>query len=57
LEPGVSAYSDLAAGRDGTIYCLYERDGVNGSMWDPRYVTLARFSLDWLTGAKDRLGK
>lgn len=50
LEPGVSAYSDLAVGADGTIYCLYERDGVNGSMWDTRFVTLASFTLDWLTG-------
>jgi sialidase-1 len=57
LEPGVSAYSDLAAGRDGTIHCLYECDGVNGSMWDTRYVTLASFSLAWLTDGKDRLGK
>lgn len=49
LEPGVSAYSDLAVGTDGMIYCCYERDGVNGSMWDTRYVTIARFSAEWLT--------
>ena len=57
LESGVSAYSDLAAGRDGAIYCLYECDGVNGSMWDTRHITLARFSLDWLTDGKDRGAK
>jgi hypothetical protein len=39
-----------------TYYCLYECDGVNGSMWDTRYVTLARFSLAWLSGGKDRIG-
>jgi len=52
LEPGVSAYSDLARSPDGAIYCLYERDGVNGSMWDTRYITFARCTLDWLTGGK-----
>ncbi len=57
LEPGVSAYSDLAAGPDGAIYCLYECDGVNGSMWDTRYVTFARFSLAWLTDGQDRGGR
>ena len=48
LEPGVSAYSDLAVGADGTVYCCYERDGVNDSMWDTRYITVARFNLAWL---------
>lgn len=48
LEPGVSAYSDLAQDAGGTIYCCFERGGVNGSMWDTRYVTFARFSRAWL---------
>ena len=30
LEPGISGYSDLAVGRDGMIYCLYERGGDDG---------------------------
>ena len=53
LEPGISAYSDLAIAGDGSILCLYERGGVNNVMWDTRYVTLARFNLEWLreTGA------
>ncbi len=48
LEPGISAYSDLAVGPNGAIYCLYERAGVNDVMWDTKFVTLARFNLQWL---------
>lgn len=48
LEPGVAAYSDLATDDAGNIYCCYERDGVNGSMWDIRYITVARFTREWL---------
>ncbi len=44
LEPGPSAYSDLAVMPDGTILCLYERKGV---------LTLAHFNLEWLTDGKD----
>jgi len=48
LETGVSAYSDLAVTRDGTILCFYERgSGSNACL------TLARFNLDWLTDGKD----
>ena len=54
LEAGRSAYSDLAVGPDGTIYCLYERTpdvdknpGAN--------LTLARFNLEWLTDGKDSI--
>jgi sialidase-1 len=54
LEAGRSAYSDLAVGPDGTIWCLYERtvevDGKPAST-----LTLARFNLEWLTGGKDSL--
>lgn len=59
LEAGPSAYSDLAVGPDGSIYCLYER----GRAADPgkrlstyAYLTLARFNLEWLTDGKDSLG-
>lgn len=47
LDPGFSAYSDLAVGRDGTIYCLYE-SGPGGKAYGA--LTLARFSLDWAKG-------
>ncbi|MDZ4287255.1 MAG: sialidase family protein [Prosthecobacter sp.] len=39
LEPGPSAYSDLAVLPDDTILCFYEQG---------RKITLARFNLDWL---------
>jgi len=40
LEPGKSAYSDLAVLPDGTVLCLYERaDSID----------CARFNLEWLT--------
>jgi sialidase-1 len=47
IESGFSAYSDLAMLPDGTVLLFYERAGAN----TPRYgrLTLARFSLDWIT--------
>jgi sialidase-1 len=39
LEPGPSAYSDLAVLPDGTVLCLYE--GANA-------IVAAKFGLDWL---------
>jgi sialidase-1 len=56
LEPGPSAYSDLAVDGTGTIHCLYERgkpDAKGGSPY--LLLTLARFNLEWLTEGKDRL--
>lgn len=44
LEPGRSAYSDLAVLQDGTILCFYER---------AKLLTIARFNLEWLTDGKD----
>lgn len=54
LEPGRSAYSDLAVGPDGTIYCLYERS-TDDSGKLASTLTLARFNLEWLTDGKDAL--
>jgi sialidase-1 len=57
LEPGTSAYSDLAVGPDGTIYCLYERGSTDGKdHFATRALTLARFNLEWLSNGKDALG-
>ncbi len=39
LEPGPSAYSDLAVLADGTVLCLYEGD---------KKIVCARFNLDWV---------
>lgn len=55
LEAGVSGYSDLAVGLDKTILCMYERGTVEGSHYDVKSLTVARFNLDWLTNGKDKL--
>jgi sialidase-1 len=44
VETGPSAYSDLAVGPDGVIYCFYER----GEKKAYERLTLARFNVDWL---------
>jgi sialidase-1 len=50
LEPGISGYSDLAAAPDGTVYCFYERGGVEAKMFHTQYLTVARFPVSWLDG-------
>jgi sialidase-1 len=49
LEPGQSSYSDLAQTLDGTILCMYEDQMVTRQN-DTKFVTVARFDLDWLKG-------
>ena len=44
LEPGPSAYSDLAVGADGTIYCFFER----GEKGPYERLTFARFNVEWI---------
>lgn len=53
LDSGPSGYSDLAIAPDQTVLCFYERGTLEGR---PRYLTLARFNLEWLTDGKDQLG-
>lgn len=48
IEAGPSGYSDLAQAQDGAILCIYE-DGMVDRMTDTRYVSVARFDLDWIT--------
>ncbi|MGV3502815.1 MAG: sialidase family protein [Adhaeribacter sp.] len=51
INPGVSGYSDLAVGPDGTIFCLYEtHSGEKGANYK---LVLQRFNLAWLTEGKD----
>ena len=52
LEPGWSAYSDIAVTPAGTILCFYGRGGKSSFSGDR--LTLARFNLEWLTGGRDR---
>jgi len=45
---GLSAYSSLAADKKGNIYLLFER----GEKKLYQFVTVAKFNLAWLTGAR-----
>ena len=55
IEPGWSGYSDLAVGKDGSIYCFFERGGLGDNHFRTAYLTLARFDLEWLSGGRDSL--
>ena len=48
IEPGVSGYSDLAAGPDGSVYCVYEDGTPTDRGTHVKYVTVARFDADWV---------
>ena len=59
LEPGPSAYSDLAVLPDGTLLCFYEsgrpgatRPNSERTDWPYARLTLARFNLEWLTASE-----
>jgi sialidase-1 len=52
VEPGRAGYCDLAVGRDGFLYCLFERTAGKD-----RLLSLARFNLEWLTDGRDRIDK
>lgn len=57
LEPGYSAYSDLAVLPDGSVLCFFEhgRAAKTTEKKPTSYagLTVARFSLEWLTDGKD----
>ena len=48
VDPGVAGYSDLAAGTDGTMYCLYEAGAQDGRMTRNMHIALVRFDWSWL---------
>lgn len=50
IEPGVSGYSDLAADSEGTVYCVYEDGTPSDRGTHVKYLTVARFDLDWIRG-------
>ncbi|WP_199773758.1 sialidase family protein [Stieleria maiorica] len=52
LQPGISGYSDLAVGPDGTVYCLYERGGDDG--FAHQHLTMARFNRAWVEQTVER---
>ena len=50
LHPGPSAYSCLTVLPDAGIACLYEAGDKNPY----EKIVFARFTLDWLTGGKEK---
>jgi sialidase-1 len=53
LQPGPSAYSDLAVLPDGTVLCFYESGTdkpvvIRKRDWAYANLTLARFNLEWI---------
>ena len=50
IEPGVSGYSDLAVGPDGTIYLVYEDGTPTDRGTHVQYLTVASFDADWIRG-------
>jgi len=62
LQPGPSAYSDLAVLPNGTILCFYESGTPEGDLkhkrrWAYAQITLARFNLEWLNAGSDAAKK
>ncbi len=53
IDPGWSAYSDIAVAQDGTILCFYGRG--DKPSFAGAHLTLARFNLEWLTEGADAL--
>jgi sialidase-1 len=53
VEPGWSGYSDLAVARDFMILLLYERGAAGANHFRTESLTIARFTLAWLTDGKD----
>ena len=48
IEPGVSGYSDLAADEAGNVYCVYEDSTPTDRGTHVKYLSVARFGLDWI---------
>jgi len=59
LQPGPSAYSDMAVLPDGTILCFYEsgRPGADrpNRPWQYACLRIARFNLEWLMNEKESM--
>ncbi|MDE0626668.1 MAG: sialidase family protein [Bryobacterales bacterium] len=52
IEPGVSGYSDLASDGDGNIYCVYEDGTPSDRGTHVKYLSVARFKIDWIRGGR-----
>lgn len=54
LDSNFSAYSDLAVGPDGSVFCLYESGATEGNMFDPQSLSLIRLEAGALKSAVSR---
>lgn len=54
IEPGVSGYSDLASDPDGNIFCVYEDGTPTDRGTHVKYLSVARFDLDWIREGADQ---
>jgi sialidase-1 len=57
LEPGSSAYSDLAVLPNGEILCFYERGQESSTRGPYARLTLARLTVDWVERAGAESGR
>lgn len=48
LEPEWSGYPDINVTPDGFIHCLYERDCIDGFMWDVKSIVIEKFNVAWV---------
>jgi len=55
IDAGFSGYSDLAVGKGGEIYCIYESGYRNNNKFLPAAITLASFNIEWATNGTDSL--
>lgn len=54
IDAGVAGYSDVAVGRDKSIYVLYEEGAIHNSETDNAREVLVHFTLNWLTGSHEK---
>lgn len=55
IEAGWSGYADISVGADGRIHVFYESGGIGDDHFRSAALTLATFSLEWLSEGGDRL--
>lgn len=53
IDAGVAGYSDIAVGRDKSVYVLYEAGAIHNSETDNAREVLAHFTLNWLLGSHE----
>jgi len=54
IDAGVAGYSDVAVGRDKSIYVLYEEGAIHNSETDNAREVLVHFTLNWLNGSHEK---